>query len=121
MHSYINSSKRTKQKKINFYAFINTFFKNKNLKDKKNSCIQSCIFIQKVDKISCIRMCIFQKEQRIKSFIFNQELYACIIRKKKNQISCILIGIFQIEQNNKFIQISCILTCIIQKSNFMHL
>jgi len=40
------------KKFITFHAFINAFLKNKNKKeeqnqkDKKNSCIQGCIFIQ---------------------------------------------------------------------------
>jgi len=61
MHSYIHSSKRTKQK--NQVLCIRKSILQKN-KGKKNSCIQACIFIQKAHKVPCIHICIFQKEQK---------------------------------------------------------
>ena len=66
MHSYMHSSKILKQKKIKFYAFINAFFfkkKEQYQKGKNNSCIQACIFIQKIHKTSRIIKCIFQKKK----------------------------------------------------------
>jgi len=66
-HAFIYALfKNNKTKKIKFYAFINAFFffkkKEQYQKGKNNSCIQACIFIQKIYKISSIHKCIFQKK-----------------------------------------------------------
>ena len=72
-HAFIYAFvKNNKTKKIKFYAFINVFLKKIYQKDKKNSCIQACIFIHKIHKILRIHKCIllkkkeqYQKEKRI--------------------------------------------------------
>ena len=43
MHSYIHSSKITKQKKIKFHTFIYAFFKNNKTKENRIPCIHICI------------------------------------------------------------------------------
>jgi len=88
MHSYMHSSKIIKQKKIKFYAFINAFFlkKKQYQKGKNNSCIQACIFIQKIHKTSRIHKCIFQKKKnKIKKTKRNQLIKACIFIQKNSQ------------------------------------
>ena len=70
-HAFIYAFfKNNKTKKNKFYAFINAFsFKKKEQyqKGKNNSCIQACIFIQKIYKISRIHKCIFlKKKEQIK-------------------------------------------------------
>jgi len=65
MHSYMHSSKIIKQNQVLCIHKCILFFKKKEQyqKGKNNSCIQACIFIQKIHKTSRIIKCIFQKKK----------------------------------------------------------